>query len=36
MISRQEAQAKLNEYLDTEVSHDEIYTDDSKMNKRVW
>ena len=35
MISGQEAQAKFNEYRETQVSHDEVYTDGSKMNKRM-
>ena len=35
MITRQEAQAKFNEYHETEGSHDEVYTDGSKMNERV-
>ena len=34
MISR-EAQAKFNEYHDAQGSHDEFYTDGSKMNERV-
>ena len=33
MISRQEAQAKFNEYRETQGSHDEVYTDGSKMNE---
>ena len=35
MFSRQEAQAKCNEYHETQGSHDEVYTDVSKMNERV-
>ena len=35
MISREEAQAKLNEYHEAQGSHDEVYTDGSKMNERV-
>ena len=35
MISGQEAQAKFNEYLEAQGSHDEVYTDGSKMNERV-
>ena len=35
MISRQEAQTKFNEYHETLGSHDEVYTDGSKMNERV-
>ena len=35
MISGQEAQAKFNEYRETQGSHDEVYTDGSKMNERV-
>ena len=35
MISRQEAQAKFSEYHEAQGSHDEVYTDGSKMNKRV-
>ena len=35
MISGQEAQAKFNEYRKAQGSHDEVYTDGSKMNKRV-
>ena len=34
-ISGQEAQAKFNEFREAQGSHDEVYTDDSKMNKRV-
>ena len=33
MISREEAQAKFNEYHEAQGSHDEVYTDGSKMNK---
>ena len=33
MISRQEAQAKFNEYREAQGSHDEVCTDGSKMNK---
>ena len=33
MITRQEAQAKFNEYHETQGSHDEVYTDGSKMNE---
>ena len=35
MISGQEAQAKFNEYRKAQGSHDEVYTDGSKMNERV-
>ena len=35
MITRQEAQAKFNEYHETQGSHDEVHTDGSKMNERV-
>ena len=35
MISREEAQAKFNEYHEAQESHDEVYTDGSKMNERV-
>ena len=35
MISRQEAQAKFNEFREAQGSHDEVYTDGSKMNGRV-
>ena len=35
MISGQEAQAKLNEYHEAQGSHDEVYTDGSKMNERM-
>ena len=35
MISGQEAQAKFNEYREAHGSHDEVYTDGSKMNERV-
>ena len=35
MISGQEAQAKFNEFLEAQGSHDEVYTDGSKMNERV-
>ena len=35
MISGQEAQAKFNEYHEAQGSHDEIYTDGSKMNETV-
>ena len=35
MITRQEAQAKFNEYHETQGSHDEVYTDGFKMNERV-
>ena len=35
MISRQEAQAKFNEYREAKGSHDEVYTDGSKMNEKV-
>ena len=34
MISRQEAQAKFNEYREAQESH-EVYTDGSNMNERV-
>ena len=36
MISGQEAQAKFNEFREAQGSHDEVYTDGSKMNERVW
>ena len=35
MITRQEAQAKFNEYHETQGFHDEVYTGGSKMNERV-
>ena len=35
MITRQEAQAKFNEYRETQGSHDDVSTDGSKMNERV-
>ena len=35
MITRQEAQARFNEYHEAQGSHDEVYTDGSKMNERV-
>ena len=35
MISREEAQAKFNEYHKAQGSHDEVYTDGSKMNERM-
>ena len=35
MISGQEAQAKFNEYHEAQGSHDEVYTDGSKINERV-
>ena len=35
MISRQEAQAKFNEYCGTLGPHDEVYTDESKIDERV-
>ena len=35
MISWQEVQAKFNECHDAQGSHDEVYTDGSKMNERV-
>ena len=35
MISRQEAQANFNEYHDAQGSHDEVYSDGSKMNERA-
>ena len=35
MISREEAQAKFNECHEAQGSHDEVYTDGSKMNERV-
>ena len=35
MISIQEAQAKFNEYRESQGSHDEVYTDGSKMDERV-
>ena len=34
MISRQRTQAKFNEYHELQGSHDEVYTDGSKMNER--
>ena len=34
-ISRQEAQAKFNEFREAQGSHDEVYTDGSIMNERV-
>ena len=34
MTSRQEALAKFNEYREAQGSHDEFYTDGSKMNER--
>ena len=36
MISRQETQAKFNEYRETQGSHDEVATDGSTMNERDW
>ena len=35
MISKQETQAKFNEYHEAQGSHDEVYTDGSKMNEGV-
>ena len=35
MIYRQEAQAKFNEYRVAQGSHEEVYTDGSKMNEKV-
>ena len=35
MISGQEAQAKFNEYREAQGSHDEVYTDGSKINEKV-
>ena len=35
LISRQEAQAKFNEYREAKGSHDQVYTDGSKMNEKV-
>ena len=35
MISGQEAQAKFNEFREAQGSHDEVYTDGSRMNQRV-
>ena len=35
MISGQKAQAKFNEYREAKGSHDEVYTDGSKMNEKV-
>ena len=35
MISGQEAQAKFNEFREAQGSHDEVYTDGSKMNEGV-
>ena len=34
MISRQEARAKFNEYHETQGSHNEVYTEGSKINER--
>ena len=35
MIARQKAQARFDEYRDTQRSHDEVDADDSNMNKRL-
>ena len=35
MISGQEAQARFNEFREAQGSHDEVYTDGSKMNEKV-
>ena len=35
MISGQEAQAKFNEFREAQRSHDEVYTDGSKINEKV-
>ena len=35
MISREEAQAKFDEYREAQRSNDEVYTDGSKMNERL-
>ena len=35
MISGQEAQARFNDFREAQGSHDEVYTDGSKMNERV-
>ena len=35
MISRQGTQAKFNEYHELQGSHDEVYTDRTKMNERL-
>ena len=35
MISRQKALVKFNEYHETQGSHDDFYTDGSKINERV-
>ena len=35
LISGQEAQAKFNEFREAQGSHDEVYTDGSKMNEKV-
>ena len=35
MVSGQEAQGKFNEFCEAHGSHDEVYTDGSKMNERV-
>ena len=35
MISIQEAKAKFSEYHEAQGSHDEVYSDGSKMNERV-
>ena len=35
MISGQEAQAKINEFRESQGSHDDVYTDGSKMKERV-
>ena len=36
MITREEAWAKFNEYRNGLGQHDEVYTDGSKINERVW
>ena len=35
MISGQEARAKFNEFREAQGSHDDVYTDGSKINERV-
>ena len=35
MIPRQEVQSKFSEYREVQGSHDEVYTDGSKMNERM-
>ena len=34
MISGQEAQTRFNDYREAQLSNEEVYTDDSKMNER--